>query len=57
MKRKLIATILAVMLLTFATTAIAENTSDNAAAQTDGYTDQTVGIFRKDLTDETTTVR
>lgn len=57
MKRKLIATILAVMLLTFATTAIAENTSDNAAAQTDGYTDQTVGIFRKELTDETTTVR
>ncbi len=52
MKRKLIAAMLAVMLLALSAPVMAEN-----AAAGEGYMKQTVPIFRAELTDETATVR
>ena len=55
--KKTLSTILAfVMLLALAIPASAES-GEAAAAEPGGYTDKTVGVFRRDLTDETATVR
>lgn len=40
-----------------AASSLAESSEAETPAQSDGYTDKTVGVFRKELTDETATVR
>ncbi len=55
--KKTLSTILAiVMLLALAIPALAES-GEAAAAEPGAYTDKTVGVFRRELTDETATVR
>ena len=56
--KKMLATILAmVMMLAPAVPALAESSETGTAVQSGGYTEKTIGVFRRELTDETATVR